>query len=68
MFSQVVPWQRVKLLAYVIDKYDFLFYQRLQVDVSIILVLSFFAMLHRQIQAVVRNIFTYFVQVCKWFM
>ena len=60
MFSQLVPWQRVKLISSVVYDGYVLFYRRLQVDVSIILVLSFFAMLHRQIRAVVRTIFAYF--------
>ena len=52
MFSQVVPWQRVKSFISIHKNYSPLFPKRLQAGVSILLVLFFFEMLPHQVVAV----------------
>lgn len=64
MFSQVVPWRRVKRILEISANY-LLFAPRLQADVSISLVLSFFAMLHRRMRVVVRETYGVFFQLYK---
>jgi hypothetical protein len=53
MFSQVVPWQRVKVFLNHNRIYFHLFCKRLQADVLIVLVLFFFEMLHHHPRVVV---------------